>query len=200
MSRNRRRFRWFLLVTAALLLLLLLTHRFWLAAMGGYLVRAEAPAPADMLVVLAGDSYGNRILTAGGLIAQGVAPKALISGPGDFYGLHETDLAIPFAVKHGYPEAYFLALPNDSKSTVEEAAVVLAELRKRGVHRIDIVTSNFHTRRAGNVYRARARDLEIHMVGAPDHYFTSDGWWRSREGRKTFLTEWMKTVATWLGM
>jgi uncharacterized SAM-binding protein YcdF (DUF218 family) len=199
-SRILRRFRWFLLITAALFLLLVPTHRFWLAALGGYLVRAEAPVPADMLVVLAGDYYGNRILTAGELVKQGFAPKALISGPADFYGLHETDLAIPFAVKHGYPESYFLALPNDSKSTVAEAEAVLAELRKLHVHRIDIVTSNFHTRRAGNIFRSRARDLEIHMVAAQDRYFTADGWWKSREGRKTFLTEWMKTAATWLGM
>jgi hypothetical protein len=38
------------------------------------------------------------------------------------------------------------------------------------------------------------------MVAAPDLYFTPDGWWKNREGRKTFLLEWMKTVATWFGM
>jgi hypothetical protein len=38
------------------------------------------------------------------------------------------------------------------------------------------------------------------MVAAPDEYFSADGWWKDREARKTFLVEWMKTVATWLGM
>ncbi len=62
-----------------------------------------------MIVVLAGDFSGNRILTAGDLVRRGFAPKALVSGPSGEYGLHETDLAIPFAVRHGYPESYFIA-------------------------------------------------------------------------------------------
>jgi len=198
-SSVRRRFRW-VLALGAFVLLLLVTHRFWLAALGGYLVHAEAPTPADMIVVLAGDFHGDRILTAAALVRQGLAPQALISGPGDDYGLHESDLAIPFAVRHGYPESYFVALPNDSRSTVSEAEVVLAELRKRSAHRIDIVTSNFHTRRTGYIYRSRAHDMEIHVVAAPDKYFTPDGWWKNRDARKVFVMEWMKTFATWLGM
>jgi hypothetical protein len=42
--------------------------------------------------------------------------------------------------------------------------------------------------------------LEFHVVAAPDRYFSSDGWWKNREGRKTFLVEWEKTVATWFGI
>jgi len=171
-----------------------------MAALGGYLVRSESPASADIIVVLAGDFSGNRILKAGDLVRQGYAPKALVSGTSGEYGLHETDLAIPFAVRHGYPESYFVAFPNDARSTWEEASDVLADLNKRNAHRIDIVTSDYHTRRAGNIYRALAPGLEIHMVAAPDLNFSPDGWWKNREGRKTFLLEWMKTVSSWFGM
>jgi uncharacterized SAM-binding protein YcdF (DUF218 family) len=192
------RSRWFLL--AAILILLAAFHAYWLSALGGYLIHDEAPAPADMVVVLAGDYFGNRILTAADMVRRGLAPKVLVSGPGDVYGLHESDLAVTFAVRHGFPESYFEPLPNDSKSTASEADVVIPELRKLHAHRIDIVTSNFHTRRAGNIYRARAGDLEFHLVSAPDPYYSADGWWKNREGRKIFLMEWEKTVATWLGM
>jgi uncharacterized SAM-binding protein YcdF (DUF218 family) len=171
-----------------------------MAALGGYLVRSESPGSADMIVVLAGDFSGNRILKAGDLVKQGYAPKALVSGTSGEYGLHETDLAIPFAVRHGYPESYFVAFPNDARSTREEASDVLADLDQRHAHRIDIVTSDYHTRRAGNIYRALAPGLEIHMVAAPDLNFSPDGWWKNREGRKTFLLEWMKTVSSWFGM
>jgi uncharacterized SAM-binding protein YcdF (DUF218 family) len=170
-----------------------------MAALGGYLVRSESPASADIIVVLA-DFSGNRILKAGDLVRQGYAPKALVSGTSGEYGLHETDLAIPFAVRHGYHESYFVAFPNDARSTREEASDVLADLNKRNAHRIDIVTSDYHTRRAGNIYRALAPGLEIHMVAAPDLNFSPDGWWKNREGRKTFLLEWMKTVSSWFGM
>ena len=183
-----------------LLLATALSSRFWLAALGAYLVRAEPPVRADAIVVLAGDFSGNRILTAGDLVRRGFAPKAFISGPSGAYGLHESDLAIPFAIQRGYPASYFAALPNDSHSTKAEADDVLAALGKWHVHSIDIVTSNYHTRRAGNIYRGKAPGLEIHMVAAPDVYFTPDGWWKDREARKTFLMEWTKTLTAWLGM
>jgi len=163
-------------------------------------VRAEPAVPADAIVVLAGDFSGNRILTAADLVRRGIAPRALISGPSGAYGLHESDLAIQFAVRHGYPESYFVALPNDARSTRDEAAVVLAALAQMHAHRVDIVTSDYHTRRAGNIYRAVAHGVDIHMVAAPDQFFSARGWWKNRDGRKTFLLEWMKTVATWLGM
>jgi uncharacterized SAM-binding protein YcdF (DUF218 family) len=194
-----RGWQW-LVAVCLVVLLVLVTSSYWLAALGRYLVRASPPVPADMIVVLAGDYSGNRILTAADLVRRGVAPKALISGPSGAYSLHESDLAIQFAVRHGYSESYFVALPNDARSTQDEAADVLAALRQRHAHRVDIVTSDYHTRRAGNIFRAQAPGLEIHMVAAPDEYFTAGGWWKNREGRKTFLLEWMKTVASWFKM
>ena len=157
-----------------------------------------------MIVVLAGDFFGNRILTAGELVRRGFAPKALISGTSGEYGLHESDLAIPFAVRHGYPASYFIGFPNDGRSTKEEAADVLPELKKHNVQRLEIVTSDYHTRRAERIYRALASktapNLEIHIVAAPDMYFSANGWWKNREGRKIFLLEWVKTVANWLAI
>ncbi len=193
-------FRIALLTALACLLLAAVFHTAILAALGGYLVSAGPPSQADIAVVLAGDSSGNRIVKAGDLVRAGYAPRALVSGPYGYYGFHESDLAIPFAEKAGYPASYFLALPNDSHSTKEEAEVVLQELRREGVHSFLLVTSDFHTRRAGRIYRALAPDLRCIVVAAPDKYFSADGWWKNREGRKTFAIEWMKTVAEWFGL
>ena len=85
-------------------------------------------------------------------------------------------------------------------STREEAGVIVADLRRRGVHRFLLVTSDFHTARAGRIYRAAAPDLDVRVVAAPDRYFRADGWWRNREGQKVFLMEWMKTVANAVGI
>jgi len=175
-----------------------LTARFWLTALGSYLVRAEPPVHAEIIVVLAGDFTGHRILTAADLVRRGFAPQALVSGPSGAYGMYESELAIGFAERHGFPASYFIPLNHDARSTREEATVIVAALDQRHVHRADVVTSDFHTRRAGNILRAQARGIEIHMVAAPDEYFTANGWWKNRDGRKTFLLEWMKTVATWL--
>jgi len=164
------------------------------------LIQADAPARADIAVVLGGDFYGNRILKAGELVRAGFAPKVLVSGPSGTYGLYESDLAIPFAAKHGYPASYFVALPNDATSTTAEADAVIGELRRRGARRVDIVTSDYHTRRAGKIFRSKAPDLTIRMIAAPDRYFRAGNWWEDREGRKVFGMEWMKTVATWVGL
>lgn len=190
-------------VSVAVVLVALAT---WLArdriltGLGSYLVDASPPEKADIAVVLAGDPFGHRILTAGDLVRNGYVPVVLVSGPGGEYDFHECDLAIPFAVKRGYPVSYFAHFENDARSTADEAAAIVPELRRRNVHKVLLVTSNFHTRRAGLLFRRAAPELTIITIAAPDEYFRPDGWWRSREAQKTFLTEWEKTVSVWLGL
>lgn len=172
-----------------------------LTAMGAYLVNASPPEKADIAVVLAGDIRGHRILTAGELVKNGYAPVALISGPNRIYGQHECDLEIAFAVKKGYPQAYFAPFPDDVWNTGEEVAAIMVELRRRHVHKVLLVTSNYHTRRAVKMFRkAAAGEITAVAVAAPDDFFTPDGWWKNREGQKTFLSEWEKTIAVWVGL
>jgi uncharacterized SAM-binding protein YcdF (DUF218 family) len=168
--------------------------------MGAFLVDAESPSRADLIVVLAGDTYGNRILRTADLVKQSYAPKVLVSGPAGFYGLHERDLANPFAIEHGFPAAWFIAFPHDAHSTDEEARLILPELRHRNAHRVIAVTSDYDTRRALHTLRARWPDIDIHMVAAPDEFFSAYGWWHTREGRKTFFLECTKTLASMVGM
>ncbi len=181
-------------------LLAALFHTAILSALGGYLVSARPPEKADIIVVLAGDSSGNRIVKAAQLVRAGFAPRVLVSGPAGTYGFYESDLAIPFAEKAGYPASYFLAFPNHSLSTKDEGEVIVPELRRLGVHTFLLVTSDFHTHRAGGIYRKLAPDLRCVVVAAPDPNFSPGRWWKNREARKTFLFEWMKTVAGWLGI
>ncbi len=175
-------------------------HEPVLGAVGAYLVQADDPVRADIGIVLAGDGRGNRVLKAGELVKHGFISQALVSGPDGNYGFYECDLAIPFAVKAGYPASYFAHFENTARSTEEEARMTVAELRQRNVHHVLIITSDYHTRRAGGMYRRAAPDLEFTVVAAPDQDFTARGWWRNREGRKIALYEWMKTVASWFGI
>ncbi|HXG34846.1 MAG TPA: YdcF family protein [Bryobacteraceae bacterium] len=176
-----------------------LTHGWWLAALGGFLVRADPPGRAELAVVLAGDWWGNRILKAGELVRRGYVPRALVSGPDGAYGYHECDLAIPFAVRRGFPEHWFVHLHHRGYSTREEAQAVLPELRRRGIRSVLIVTSDYHTRRAGAIYRSLAPDLQIRVVAAPDAFFRADTWWQTRQGRKQWFYEALKTVTGWFG-
>lgn len=163
-------------------------------------MRADEPARADAVLVLAGDSWGNRILKGAELVRQGYAPKVLVSGPDGEYGHYESDLAIPFAVEAGYPRSYFIPLPNSARSTLEEAHAVIPEMRRLGIKNVDLVTSSYHTRRAGGVFRHAAPDMQFHVVAAPDRWFSVHGWWRSREGQKTVFLELTKTISGWFGI
>ena len=175
----------------------LVFHNQALGAIGGYLVHEQAPQKADLALVLGGDGSGRRILRAAELVRQGYTPVVLVSGPGGAYGLHECELAIAFAVRAGYPESYFRHMEHDGHSTRDEAHTAAPIFREMGAHTVLLVTSDYHTRRAGDVFRSVAPDIRYVVIGSPDEYFSAGGWWRDREGRKIALLEWTKTVANW---
>jgi uncharacterized SAM-binding protein YcdF (DUF218 family) len=183
------------LVLAVLALLFLLFHAPILTALGSYLVKAGPPEKADVIVVLAGDGFGRRVLKAAELAKEGYASKVLVSGPDGNYGNFECDLAIPFAVKAGYPESMFVHLEHRSRSTTEEIRVIQAKMHEMGAKRILVVTSTFHTRRAGKLFHRVAPEFEVIVVASEDEYFRPDNWWKDRQAQKIFLLEWMKTVA-----
>ncbi len=205
MEHRRRPVLKILSVSAGVLLLAaFFTRSLWLPLFGYALIRDDGPAKADIAVVLGGDYYGRRILKAADLVREGFVPAALVSGPAGHYGLHECDLAIPFAVRQGYPSEWFIPFPNQALSTEEEARCVLQELRRRGVRSCLIVTSDYHTARSARVYRAAERAARggpaLRFVAAPDEFFRPGSWWRTRESQKVVFFEWSKTIAFALGM
>lgn len=184
-----------------LALLLTLTYTLWFRWMGEFLVHTDPLVKADAILVLAGDMTGGRIMKAAGLAKQGYAPVVLVSGPMLCYGINEANLAIDYAVGKGYPREMFVPMISNAFSTRDEADFFVPRLRSLGVHRLLIVSSDFHTNRAGKLFRKKlGPDFDVHMIASPDRYFTPDGWWRNREGQKTFFFEWSKTVSTAFGL
>ncbi len=193
-TRNRS-----LTVAALAAGIVLLASPLWLRAMGNMLVASEQPNQADIVVVLAGDDTGARILKGAALVKEGFAPRILVDGPQCCYGRHESELAIDFAVARGYPREWFIPLPMSAHSTREEARIVIPELERQKVRRFLIVTSDYHTRRAAGVFRKLAPAGSFRIVAASGGHL-GDGWWRTREGRKQVALEWTKTVAYWVGL
>ena len=172
----------------------------WLPWLAAELVAAEPPQKTEIIVVLGGDLRGARILAAAALIHAGWAPQALVSGAGYIYGYHESDMEVDYAVRHGESLDEFIKFPYPATSTREEAHAVVAELRRMHVHKYLVVTSNFHTRRAGRIFREEGPELEPHVVSAGDERLHLDHWWRDREERKTLLDEYLKTAAYAVGL
>lgn len=199
---GRSRFRFWL---AFLLLLAIVVSGpfFWMPRVGAALIRNDGPAQADAAVVLAGDPYGQRLLFAAELARQGYVKQVLVSGPA-YYDIHECDVAIQFAVRKGYPQDLFIPVPNDALSTREESWAALGELKRRGAASFLLVTSDYHTARSGRIYRNTMGKMgyepAMRVVAAPDKYFQTEGWWKSREGLKIIFMEWSKTFATAMGI
>ena len=177
-----------------------------LARLGEALVDNQPPQQADAVIVLAGDAVGNRILKAVELVQQGFAPVIYVSGPEGYYGHSEDQLAIEFAVNRGHRSPWFVGVPNHAESTLDEARIMLPLMRAKGVRRVLLVTSNFHTARAARIFRRIAQSdttaikIKIVSVAANDASFSPQGWWNSRRGQKVFFYEASKTFADYVGL
>lgn len=167
--------------------------------MGTVMVRSDEPFQADVVTVLGGDWYGNRILKAGELVRKGYAPLALVSGSGYLYGKYEGELAIQFAAAHGFDPKYFRTLEYPALSTKDEAQAVVREMRRMGVKRYLLVTSPFHTARAARIFEAAAPEMQMRVLPAQDT-LQWEHWWTSREARKAFLMEFTKSVTSRFGI
>jgi uncharacterized SAM-binding protein YcdF (DUF218 family) len=203
---TRRRFPFllkFALAAVAIVVVAYFTRDFWLPAVGHALIHSDAPAKADIAVVLAGDPQGHRIEKAAQLAKAGYVSQVLVSGPPGVYGINESDLAVQFIQHEGYPAQWFIPFPDPSHSTKEEAAYILPELRRRGIHSFLLVTSDYHSARARRIFLATERELgytpQFQTVTAADGFFHADSWWRNREAQKTVFIEWWKTLANALG-
>lgn len=172
-----------------------------LTAFGSALLESDPPQKAEAILVLGGDEAGFRITKAAQLAQAGYAPFVIVDGP-KVLGGHESDATIRYAEENGYPDSLFrpLFLPPGVSSTRAESQYVGLYLKQENIKKILLVTSNYHTRRAASLMRKTNPWLQVSVVPAPDQFFTPDGWWKEREGQKTFLLEWMKTVAAWLGL
>ena len=160
----------------------------------------DGAAKADAIVVLGGDAYGTRIIRGAELAKAGYATRVLISGPVTLIG-HESDTSIAYAASKGYPASTFEAvpLPESADSTRTEAEYIGRKLKTEEVNSIDLVTSNYHTRRAAWLWRKINPQLHINVVPAPDPYFSPETWFKTRTGQKTFVLEFTKTIVSHLG-
>ena len=185
-------------------LILYLSAGMWLSAIGRLLVWDDGPAAADAAVVLAGDFTGSRLRGAADLVRSGLVPVVLVSGPGEIYGVNEADAAIRLVTSQGYPPAWFVPVRHASTSTIQEGRALLDELARRKVRRVNVVTSNFHTRRARRIYieleRERGGGPEIRIVAVPYVDYDPAAWWHSREGRKVAFFEWTKSITSLVGI
>lgn len=195
--------RWTLrLLALALVGLLLWIFRLpLLRQAGSFLIREDQLAHADLLYVLGGSPM-ERAAEGARLVREGYAPRAVFTGslPNELMqlfgidsteagiGMHVADLA---GLEHSRMEAL-----NEGTSTAEEAAAVLAHASVHGADTIIVVTTEFHSRRVGQVFRKAFRGTSTVLIvrAARSQRYDADQWWRSEEGMIMVNNEYMKLL------
>jgi len=173
-----------------------------LMAVGESLIVSEPLEKADLIYVLAGDFFGSRVLLGADLGARGYAPQVVLSGGAYSSSVipltYSGDLAVQFAVEHGYPPALFEAVRMDASSTIDEARAMGPIFRRMGARRVMLVTSNFHSRRAALVFRLVLPDVHFCVVPSPDVDYDPNSWWKTQRGRRLVASEYEKIAGTLL--
>lgn len=175
---------------------------------GGYLlVHSDAlPSHAGGIVVLdagAGVSEDARITGAIHILNQGIVNQMLLSLPKQgFWGQSIPGVARAYLEKKYGGEIAshigFCETDSNVNSTEEEAQAVMRCVQGEHWSSIIIVTSNFHSRRAGIIWRRTCKRehcaVQMWIEGAPDPLFRPSGWWANRLYAKTWLLEFTKLV------
>lgn len=174
---------------------------------GRFLHREDPLAPADMILVLAG-TRTERWLEAADLYHEGWAPRLLVS-PGPVDALEpelesrgvryprEGELARDAIIATGVPPEVVAVLPGGVDNTAHEAeATVLHTSRGGRPHRIIVVTSPYHTRRAGFAFRRAFAGTGVEVLVRGSRHSPSDPprWWRQRADVRFVVSELPKVL------
>jgi uncharacterized SAM-binding protein YcdF (DUF218 family) len=165
------------------------------------------PAGVDAAVVLQGSVLGEKARVAGAvsLLQQGTASRIVLSVPKESYwGRPIAPIAYAYVEKtYGQATADrtdFCTTEPEVDSTEQEARALAGCIREHGWTSIAVVTSDYHTRRAGIIWRKTLRQahLPVHLWihGVLDPEFHAKGWWRERRSAKTWLMESTKLLWT----
>ena len=197
---------------AAGILIALALAAYAFANVGRFLTKEDSIDKADAIAVLAGTRL-DRPLEGADLYQSGYAPSIVLT-----YEVPERALgavaqrgaALPVAadearevmVKLGIPPSAIIQPARIHRNTAQEAQTLRQLARERGWHRIIVVTSPYHLRRAGLAMRRELNGtgVEVEMHGTRYVAANPDRWWANREDLRWVLDEGAKLIAYELGL
>ena len=183
----KSRIRW---VTGVVLVVLLVLF----ATQAGRFLVVDAPLPSDVIVVLAGET-DRRPTRALELLQQGFGKRVLIDVPADspIYTFTQLDLAQKYV--QSLPQAAVVSVcPIVGLSTKAETEDVEKCLTRMKAGTVLIVTSEFHTRRALDIFRKELPRRTFSVAAAYDSAQFGTHWWTHRQWAKTVVDEWLRLL------
>ena len=168
---------------------------------GGYLLvaRNRLPERVDAAVVLQGSMAGERarIATAMTMLQRGSAERVAFSVPKQSYWGEEIAPIARNYIERNYgadlaSRVEFCETLGVS-STEQEAEALSACIQEHRWKTIALVTSNYHSRRAGLIWRKtlaqRDPSIQLSVDSVADPDYQPRGWWRQRAYATTWLME-----------
>lgn len=171
---------------------------------GALLVTSDEPASSDGIVLLLGGDSPNRIIKAGQLYKEGIAPNVVFSSgfvdkaaleaapPG--FDWDAPSVSIVRALKSlGVPESAIRIVPAAAAfDTSHELQSIAAYAKKQGWTHLTLVSTPSHTHRVSMVWRRVGGSITADIVpcDAPGY----DRWWEQGRYRRDVAYEYLASI------
>lgn len=165
-----------------------------LATQAARFLVVDNPEKSDAIVVLAGETSARpgRALE---LLRQGSAPQLLLDAEAGEQIYDQPLTAIAQKYIGSLPEASRMSVcAIEGRSTAAETSDVARCLRPLGAHRVLIVTSDYHSRRALAIFSHRLPQYQWSVAAAHNPAAFGNAWWTHREWAKSTFDEWTKLI------
>jgi hypothetical protein len=165
-----------------------------LGAKAGNFLIVDAPRRSDVILVLAGET-DRRPQRALELLDQGYGRRVVLDVPTNAKLYEFTQIELAKKYIRDLPRGESISVcPIDGLSTKDESRDAEKCLLRAGAGSVLIVTSDFHTRRALEVFRREIPGHEYSVAAAHNEQGFGSRWWRHRQWAKTFVDEWLRLI------
>jgi hypothetical protein len=165
-----------------------------LAAKAGSFLVVDAPRPCDVILVLAGET-DRRPARALQLLAQGYGRRVVLDVPTNAKLYEFTEIQLAQKYIQDLPQGAAVSVcPIDGLSTRDESKDAEKCLARDGGKSVLIVTSDFHTRRALDIFQREVPGHDYSVAAARDGEQFGARWWTHRQWSKTCLNEWLRLI------
>ncbi|APG26456.1 hypothetical protein A7E78_00380 [Syntrophotalea acetylenivorans] len=156
-----------------------------------------------VLVVMAGDSI-IRLPVAAARYREGGVEKVLLTNDGVLgrwskehqRNLYQVEWAARRLVEFGVPESAIVNLPFSKSGTIHDVRAVLRYVEDRGIERLLVVTSDYHTRRTLWTFQRAFKDssVQVGIFGAEGAIQHESTIWQELAEYRTLIVEFGKYI------
>ena len=97
------------------------------------------------------------------------------------------------ALDAGIPSSSIIR-ENQSGTTFENARYSLMIVKDQGYKSVLVVTSPYHTRRAGIIFHHFFQDIDVTICAVPYDPAMTRSWWKQEDSARFVITEYLKMV------